>query len=119
VTGNPWTQTDLSTYRENRIAPIPTPKIISVIETVAHRTPAKINSFNYFVKEILALPDPRSRTWPKRCLEKVIRRIRENHVGHSSYSRIDFIEDVRRTCAREGVRFDNDSLNSLNSREGS
>lgn len=113
VTGNPWTEADLRSYRENRITQVPTQKIISVIETVANRTPTKINSFNYFVKEILALLDPHSRSWQKRCLEKIIRRIRENHVGHSSDSRIDFLEDVKRTCAREGVRFDNDLFNEL------
>jgi cellulose biosynthesis protein BcsQ len=86
----------------DRIAQIPTQKIISVIETVGRRTPTKINSFNYFVKEILAVPDPRSRTWQKQCLEKIMRRIRQSHVGHSSDSRIDFIEDVKRPVHGKG-----------------
>jgi len=77
------------------------------------RTPAKINSFNYFVKEIVALPDSRNRAWKKKQLEKIVRRIRDSTVGHADYSAIDFLEDVKCACARDGVRFDDDIFNEL------
>ncbi len=80
---------------------------------MARRTPAKINSFRYFVKEIVAVPDPRNRAWQKKQLEKIVRRIRDNSVGREGYSRIDFVEDVKCACAREGVAFDHDLFNEL------
>jgi|SRR5262245_45394782 len=61
ATGNHWNKSDSEAYNENGIKKVPVNKIISVLEAVARRTPAKINSFNYFVKEIVALPDSQSR----------------------------------------------------------
>jgi hypothetical protein len=98
---------------KNGIKRVPVEKIISVIEAVARRTPAKINSFNYFVKEIVVVPDSRNRAWQKKRLEKIVRRIRDSTVGHADYSAIDFLEDVKCACAREGVRFDDDIFNEL------
>src|SRR5438034_8110136 len=66
-------------------------------------TPAKINSFKYFVQEIITPRDPRNRAWQKKQLEKIVRRIRDTSVGRASYSETDFIEDVKCACAREGV----------------
>ena len=88
-------------------------KIISALEAVTQRTPAKINSFRYFLKEILALPDPRNRAWRRRQLEKIVRRIRDSSVGRAGYSGIDFVEDVKCACAREAVPFDHDIFNEL------
>jgi hypothetical protein len=34
-------------------------------------------------------------------------------VGRADYSAIDFLEDVKCACAREGVRFDDDIFNEL------
>ncbi len=59
------------------------------------------------------VPDPRSRAWQKKQLEKVMRRIRENAVGRADYSTGDFVEDVKRVCARKAVPFDNDLFNEL------
>ncbi len=42
-----------------------------------------------------------------------MRRIRDNAVGRADYSTSDFVEDVKRACAREAVLFDNDMLNEL------
>ena len=78
-----------------------------------HRTPVKINSFNYFVKEILAIPDPRNRAFQKKRLERIVRRVKEGHIGKASYSSIDVVADVKYACAREGLRFDNDLFNEL------
>jgi hypothetical protein len=39
------------------------------LKAVSQRTPAKINSFKYFIKEITA-PEPRNRAWQKKRLEK-------------------------------------------------
>ena len=101
ATGNRWNKSDSEAYNENGIKKVPVDKIISVLEAVARRTPAKINSFNYFVKEIVAVPDLRNRAWQKKQLEKIVRRIRDSTVGHSGYSAIDFLEDVKCACARE------------------
>ncbi len=92
---------------------MPAQKIASVVDAVTRRTPARINSFKYFVREILTIPDPRKRAWHKKRLENVIRRIRENAVGCADYSTGDFVEDVKRACAREAVPFDNDLFSEL------
>jgi hypothetical protein len=67
------------------------------LEAVARRTPAKINSFNYHAKEIVALPDSRNRAWRKKRLEKIVRRIQDSTVCHAGSSAIDFLEDVKCT----------------------
>jgi hypothetical protein len=113
ATGNRWNKSDSEAYSENRIEKVPVDRIISTLEAVARRTPAKINSFNYFVQEIVAIPDSRNRVWKKKQLEKIVRRIRDSTVGHAGYSAIDFLEDVKCACAREGVRFDDDIFNEL------
>jgi hypothetical protein len=113
VTGNKWTDADGSSYRQNAIANIPIDKVISTIQTVSHRTVAKVNSFSYFVKEILAVSNPRTRMFQKKQLERIARRVRENHIGSTRYSASDFVEDVKRTCSREGVWFDADLLSQL------
>jgi len=92
---------------------VPADKIISVVETVARRTPTKINSFKYFVKEITAQPDPRNRAWQKKRLEKIVHKIRDISVGRGNYSMADFVEDVKCNCAREGIVFENDLFNEL------
>ena len=61
----------------------------------------------------VALPDPRNRAWRKKQLEKIVRRIRDTSVGREGYSGIDFTEDVKCACAREGVAFDHDLFNEL------
>lgn len=92
---------------------MPPAKIISIVETVVRRTPTKINSFKYFVKEITAQPDPRNRAWHKKRLEKIVHKIRDISVGRGDYSMADFVEDVKCNCAREGVVFENDLFNEL------
>ena len=113
VTGNKWTEADGTSYCQNSIADILIDKVISTIETISHRAAAKVNSFNYFVKEILAVSNPRTRMFEKKQLERVARRVRENHVGSATYSFSDFFEDVKPACSREGVRFDEDLLSEL------
>ncbi len=113
ITGNNWNQSDSENYHENVISKVPVEKVIASMETVAQRTPARINSFRYFVKAILAVPDPRHRAWQKKQLERIVRRIRDNAVGRANYSSIDFIEDVKCACVRERVIFDNDLYNEL------
>src|SRR4030095_9184932 len=113
ATGNRWNKSDSEAYNENGIEKVPIDKVISALEAVVRRTPAKINSFNYFVKEIVALPDSRNRAWKKQQLEKIVRRIRDSTVGHADYSAIDFLEDVKCACARDGGRFDDDIFHEL------
>jgi hypothetical protein len=113
ATGNRWNKADSAAFEENGIEKIPVNKIISVLETVTQRTPAKVNSFNYFVKEIVAIPDQRRRAWHKKQFEEIVYRLRENAAGRADYTSIDFLEDVKCACAREGVVFDNDLFNDL------
>lgn len=113
ATGNRWNKSDTAAFEENRLGRIAVDKIISVVETVTQRTPTKINSFKYFIKEIVAVPDRRNKAWRKKELEKIILRIRDNSVGRADYSSIDFLEDVKCACAREAVPFDNDLYNEL------
>src|SRR5439155_1838904 len=113
ATGNRWKKSDSEAYKENGLEKIPAEKIISALEAVARRTPAKINSFKYFVQEIITLRDPRNRVWQKKQLEKIVRRIRDSSVGRAGHSGIDFVEDVKCACAREGLPFDNDIFNEL------
>jgi hypothetical protein len=113
ATGNRWNKSDSQTYKENCIEKVPADRIIPVLEAVVRRTPAKINSFKYFVKEILAISHTHHRAWQKRRLEKIVHRIRDNSVGRKGYSMSDFVEDVKCACAREGVAFDNDTFNEL------
>ena len=113
ATGNRWNKSDSEAYCRNGLANVPVGRIISVLETVVRRTPAKINSFKYFIKEVVAVPDPRSRAWQKKRLEKIVHRIRDNSVGCADISQADFVEDVKCACAREGIQFDNDIFNEL------
>jgi hypothetical protein len=113
TTGNRWSQSDSEAYEQNRIGAVPAAKILSVLDAVVRRTPTKINSFKYFVKEITAQPDPRNRTWQKKRLEKIVHKIRDISVGRANYSMADFVEDVKCSCAREGVMFENDLFNEL------
>lgn len=113
ATGNRWNQSDSEAYKQNSIADVPPAKIVSVLETVVRRTPTKINSFKYFVKEITAQPDSRNRSWQKKRLERIVHKIRDISVGRGDYSMADFVEDVKCSCAREGVVFENDLFNEL------
>ena len=113
ATGNRWKRSDSEAYEENGLRRIPTEKIIPVLEAVAKRTPGRVNSLAYFVREIHALMAPRNRAWQKKQLEKIVRRIRDNSVGRANYSTSDFVEDVKCACARESVPFDNDIFNEL------
>jgi hypothetical protein len=113
ATGNRWSQSDSEAYEQNSIGNVPPEKVISIVETVVRRTPTKINSFRYFVKEITAQPDPRNRAWQKKRLERIVHKIRDISVGRSGYLMADFVEDVKCGCAREGVVFENDLFNEL------
>jgi hypothetical protein len=113
ATENRWNKSDSEAYDENGIVRVPVDKIISAIEAVTRRTPVKINSFKYFVQEIVTIPDPQNRAWQKKQLERIIRRIRDNAVGRSGYTSIDFLEDVKHACARENVVFNNDIFNEF------
>jgi hypothetical protein len=104
---------DSEAYDENGIVRVPVDKIISAIEAVIRRTPVKINSFKYFVQEIVAIPDLQNGAWQKKQLERIIGRIRDNAVGRSDYTSIDFLEDVKHACARENVVFNNDIFNEF------
>jgi hypothetical protein len=113
ITGNPWLDSDTQAYSENRLAKVPVATVKGVMVAVKERSASRINSFNYFVKEILASNDPPNRQQQKRALARIVKRIRELRVGAND-SIVDFVDNVKRACAREGVVFDNDLFNSLN-----
>jgi GTP cyclohydrolase FolE2 len=113
TTGNRWKKSDSDAYEQNGLTKLPAETIISAVEAVAQRSPVKINSFRYFVQELMALPDPGNRAWRKKQLEKIVRRVQDNAVGRADDSASDFVEDVKRACAREAVPFDNDIFNEL------
>ncbi len=60
------------------------------------------------MKEILNSSDPCNRQFQKRSLARIVKRIRDIHVGAHNYGIADFVYDVKQACAREGVVFDND-----------
>jgi hypothetical protein len=113
VTGNRWSPSDTETFLENRLDQAPGDRIIATMEAGASRNPGRINSFKYFVREIVAVPDPRNRSWRKKQLERIIRRIRDHATGQSGYTNADFMEDVKCACARQDVMFDHDLFNEL------
>jgi len=84
-----------------------------VPEAVARRTPTLINIFKYFVREMVAPPDPRNRAWHKKRLRKIVSTVSDISVGRADYSIADFVEDVKCRCAREDNPFDNDVFNEL------
>ena len=47
------------------------------------------------------------------CKRRPYRRARRPLVGHAGYSAIDFLEDVKCACAREGIQLDDDIFNGL------
>jgi hypothetical protein len=49
----------------------------------------------------------------KKRLGKIVHKIRNSSVGRAGYSMADFVGDVKCSCAREGVPFDNDVFNEL------
>ena len=97
----------------NGLEKVPVEKIVSAIGAVTRRTPTRINSFKYFVRELVSLPEPRNRAWQKKQLEKIVRRIREHSIGRANYTVGDLAEDVKHACARETVPFDNDLFSEL------
>ena len=112
-TGNRWSKSDTEAYDKHRLDQIPAGRVVSVLDAVVKRIPVRINSFKYFIREILAVPDPRNRAWQKKQLGKIVARIHENAVGRAGYSSIDLLEDVKCACAREAVLFDDDLYNEL------
>ena len=100
-----------SVGHQRRLATMPVEKIVSARKPWP--TALQPKSIRYFVQELVALPDRDNRAWRKKQLEKIVRRIQENSVGRADHSLGDFVEDVKRACAREAVPFDNDILNEL------
>ena len=113
ATGNRWTKSDFEAYDQHGLSTMPAEKIVSALEAVANRTRVKINSFRYFVKALARSENPRSCAWQRKQLERIVRKTRDNAVGRGYYSTSDFVEDVKRACARDAVAFDNDMFNEL------
>lgn len=113
ATGNCWRPADAACYE--KIKHVSAEKIIQAIISAKARSASRPNSFSYFIKEILdqANPSSQSRISRKHALKKIMDRIRSLHVGAHNYTAIDFVEDVKTACAREGVCFDNDLFSEL------
>lgn len=112
VTGNIFNKLDKETYK--KIKHIQLPLIEQTIKIVKQRAESKPNSLNYFIKEILNLSDPRSktRTQQKKQLEKIIKEVQSSYIG-SKPSITDICESVKRRCANDGVIYDNDLFNKI------
>jgi hypothetical protein len=112
-TNNRWRPSDAASYE--KVKHVPTVKTIQAVISAKARAASRPNSFSYFIKEILdqANPSGQSRNSRKHALKKIVDRIRSLHVGAHNYTAIDFIEDVKIACAREGVAFDNDLFNQM------
>jgi len=115
LTGNPWLPSDTEAYTQNPIGTIPITRAIEIMQGVKQRCGGRINSFNYFVKEIINGSDPGNRQYQKRALARIVKRVRDLHMGAQNYGIADFVFDVKEACVREGVIFDNEMFNSLNS----
>jgi len=115
LTGNPWLPSDTEAYTQNPIATVPITRALEIMQGVKQRCGGRINSFNYFVKEMVKGSDPVNRQYQRRALAKIVKRVRDLRVGAHNYGIADFVFDVKEACAREGVIFDNDLFNSLNS----
>jgi DNA-binding Lrp family transcriptional regulator len=113
VTKNPWLEADTAAYLENDIQQISLDQVKSVLLAVAERAGSRINSFSYFVKEILATKDSRTMGARRKALAAIVKTVRDNHVGHANYSMSDFVYDVKAACARSGVVFDNDFFDAV------
>ena len=113
VTKNPWLETDTAVYLENGIQQISLDQVKSVLLAVAGRAGSRINSFAYFIKEILATKDLKTIGARRKALAAIVKTVRENHVGLTNYGISDFVYDVKAACARSGVVFDNDLFNAV------
>jgi helix-turn-helix protein len=113
VTKNPWLEADTAAYLENGIQQISLDQVKSVLLAVAERAGSRINSFSYFVKEILATKDSKTIGARRKALAAIVKTVRDNHVGLANYGMSDFVYDVKAACARSGVVFDNDLFNAV------
>jgi len=113
VTQNPWLQSDTVSYLKHGIDRVPIEKLKNVIQAVSKRAESRINSFAYFVKEILTVNDPQSQVGKRKALAAIVKRVRDSHRGRNGYSTADLVCDVKAACAREAVIFDNDLFNEL------
>jgi hypothetical protein len=118
ITKNPWLQTDTVSYFQYQVDQIPVETVKAVIQAVFQRAESRINSFSYFVKEIVASTEKGTAGRRRKKLAAILHSVRENHVGSAEYSISDLVFDVKAACAREGVVFDNDLFNQLLKYEG-
>ena len=113
TTKNPWLQSDTVCYLQHHLDEIPIEKLKAVIRTVFERASSRINSFTYFVKEIVATTDTQTLAAKRKALAGVVKQVRDIHRGRQDYSIADLAFDVKTACSREGVIFDNDLFNEL------
>jgi hypothetical protein len=113
ITKNPWLEADTAVYLENDIQQVSLDQVKSVLLAVAERAGSRINSFSYFVKEILATKDLRTTGSRRRALAAIVRTVRDSHIGLANYGVSDFVYNVKAACARSGVVFDNDLFNAV------
>ena len=113
TTKNPWLQTDTVSYFQHSVDRIPIEKVKNVIQAVHERADARINSFAYFVKEILAVDDCQTKGGRRKALAAIVKRVQEIHCGQAGYTAADLVYDIKATCAREGVIFDADLFNEI------
>lgn len=112
ATNNRINKTDKEAYK--KIKDVSLAVIEETIKVVRQRAETNPNSLNYFIKEILNLSDPKSktRTQQRKQLERIIKEVQSTYIG-SKPSVTDICESVKRRCISEGVVYDNDLFNKI------
>src|SRR5262249_58313664 len=90
ITGNPWLPSDTEAYTTSAVSLIPVNQAVETMLAVKQRCGSRINSFNYFVKEILNTSDPHNRRLWRRAIAKIMKRVRDAHVGAENCGIADF-----------------------------
>ncbi|MBL8149275.1 MAG: hypothetical protein JNN15_05045 [Blastocatellia bacterium] len=112
LTGNKPSKADLFAYK--KVAHLDADTIEIQMRQIYERSVDKIGSFAYFTKGLLAAKDDsyKTKAAQKRSLEKIVERIKTNHIGGRA-TLADLIEDIKRACVRDNVIYNNDIVNEI------
>lgn len=114
MTGNEWSQEDGENYQ--KVHNIKLDIIESAMKYTKENASSRINSFKYFIKQILsdANPSEQARSQIRKKLTALIEQIRELHTGLSVPLTIPDLEyKVIQACEREGIHFDKRMFNEI------
>ncbi len=103
LTGNAWKSSDADAYAE--VADVAAEEIVAAMRRVADRTPARPNSFRYFLREIKAGMETGVAERDVLKLLEVAKEVRSLNTGRYGYTDADFREDVKVAAARRGAAY--------------